>query len=180
MGCAILNIRTASNNKDFKRIAFELEHLISIKDLLTGGSSYKDYMDNSRQKYLDQMNEYQENPYENLWNELQDIAENQGILILILDEIDKVFLDVITTGVNNISNFMSDKDFDNIYIEAYHIHNIPSIVISKRKKEMIEYYLKVECKQYLREGEKSAKKNFESVWKELIHIAKPKKKFIFF
>lgn len=180
LGYSILNIRTASNNKDFKRISYELEHLTKLMDLLMDVSLLKDYMQNSRRKYLEQIRECYENPFEDLWNELQNISENQTTITPILDEIDVVLMGIIATGVKNISNFVDIKDYKNIFIEAYHIHNIPSIITSKKKKEMIEYYLKIERKQYLRDGDKVARQNFEGIWKEFLSIIKPKKKYIFF
>jgi len=45
---------------------------------------------------------------------------------------------------------------------------------------MIDYYLRIERKQYLKEGDRVARQNFESVWKEFFSIIKPKKRFIFF
>ena len=140
LGYSILNIRTASNNKDFKRISYELEHLTKLMDLLMDVSLLKDYMQNSRRKYQEQIRESYENPFEDLWNELQNISENQTTITPILDEIDVVLMGIIATGVKNISNFVDIKDYKNIFIEAYHIHNIPSIITSKKKKEMIEYY----------------------------------------
>jgi len=80
-----------------------------------------DYMQNSRKKYLDQMREYNENPFEGLWNELQNIAENHTAIMPILDELDVVLMGIIATGVKNISNLMGMKDWENVFIEAYHI-----------------------------------------------------------
>ena len=50
----------------------------------------------------------------------------------------------------------------------------------KKKEELIEYYLKVERKQYSRDANKVAKQNFEIIWKELRDIIKRKKKLFFF
>lgn len=178
LGYSILNIRTASNDKDIKRVSCELEHLLKVLDLLKDVSLLKDYMLNEREKYLAKISKYQENPYEDLWNELQKIYEDEVPITLMLDEMDEVLVRVIVVGVSNISNFVDNENCKDIFIESYHIHNIPSIIVSKRKKEMINYYLKVERKQYVREGDKVARQNFERVWKELLNIVKTKKKFI--
>ncbi len=177
---SILNIRTAANDEDYKRISYEFEHLTRLTELLMDIGLLNDYMQNSRKKYLEQIRENHENPFEGLWNELQNITENHTAITPILDELDVILMGIISTGIKNISNFMDIKDFENIYIEAYHIHNIPSIIKSKKKDELIKYYFKVERKQYLRDGDKAAKQNFEGIWKELLSIVKPKKKIIFF
>jgi len=177
---SILNIRTASNNKDFKLISYELEHLPKLIDLLMDVRLLKDYMQSSIKKYLEQIKDCYENPIEDLWNELQNIFENQTQNVLILDEMDMVLIKIVSIGIKNISSFMAAKDYRNIFIEAYHIHNIPNIITSKKKEEMIDYYLRIERKQYLKEGDRVARQNFESVWKEFFSIIKPKKRFIFF
>lgn len=177
---SILNIRAAAGNKDDKWISFELEHLVKLLDLFMNISLLSDYMHNTRKKYLEHISEGYENSYEGLWNELQRNAANLTADTLVLDEIDVVLIDIIRIGVNNILNFMNVKDYNNIFIEAYHIHNLPSIITSKTEKELIGYYLKVECKQYLRDADKEAKQNFKSVWKELKNIIKSKKRFLFF
>ena len=177
---SILNIRAASGNKDNKWIFYELEHLIKLLDLFMDISLLKDYMYNARKKYLEQIGECYENQYEDLWNELQNDFENLVLDTLILDETDVVLINIIKIGVNNMLIFANIKDYKNIFIEAYHIHNLPSIIIAKKKEELIKYYLKVECKQYSRDANKVAKQKFENTWKKLRNLIKPEKKFLFF
>lgn len=176
----ILNIRVASSQKDLERISYELEHLRKLLDLFRDLSLLKDYMHNTRKKYLEYIEGRYENSYEDLWNELEINYKKSVRGSLILNEIDKVLISIIIIGVNNISDFVITGDYENIFIEAYHIHNLPCIIQDKEKKELIGYYLKVECKQYLREGNEVAKQNFDSIWKELRNIIKPKKKMLLF
>lgn len=103
---SILNIRTASNNKDFKLISYELEHLPKLIDLLMDVRLLKDYMQSSIKKYLEQIKDCYENPIEDLWNELQNIFENQTQNVLILDEMDMVLIKIVSIGIKNISSFM--------------------------------------------------------------------------
>lgn len=176
LGYSILNIRTASNEKNLEWIFCELEHLKKMLALLMDMSLLNDYMNYVKIKYLEQTSECHQNSYEDLWNELQNIVDKQVTIDVKLDELDEVLIGIVNTAVNNLSYYADNKDYKNSYIEAYHVHNIPSIIISKKKEEMIKYYFKVERKQYLREGKKEARKKFEDKWKELKEITKLKKK----
>lgn len=177
---SILNIRAASSAKDNKWIFCELEHLRKLLDLFMDISLLKCYMYNTRKRYIEQMGEYYEKQYEDLWNELQKNSENLVLDTLILDEIDVVLINIINIGAKNMLTFANIRDYKNIFIEAYHTHNLPSIITAKKKEELIEYYLKVERKQYSRDANKVAKQNFEIIWKELRDIIKRKKKLFFF
>lgn len=172
---SIQAIRVAANSEDIYLISSELEHLIKILGLLKNKYGIRDYLEVTQNKYIEKICE---NPYEYLWSELE---KNKSVIDdykFILNELEDIIIDIILIGVDNIGSYMDNKDYRNIYIEAYHIHNLPSIITSNEKKELIKYYQEIEKRQYLKECQKNAKKKFKNTWKKLDKITKVKKKSI--
>lgn len=175
---SIQAIRVAANSEDIYMISSELEHLIKVLDLFKNRFELEDYLKNTQKKYIEKIGEDYENPYVNLWNELEKNMDELDDFILVLDELENLIIEIIIIGVNNIVSYANSKDFRNIYIEAYHIHNLPSIITTNQKIELIKYYQVVERRQYLKESQKVARKKFKDIWKELDKRMKPKRKWM--
>lgn len=175
MKYSIQSIKYAAKEEDVSKISCELEHLLKVLEVIENKEQLARYIELIRKKYLEQNGEDYENMYECLWCELeQNFNDEQSF---ILDEVDNIILNIIKLGINNIFDFTNGKDFESVYVEAYHIHNLPSVLTTNKKNELIKYYLEIECKQYLKEGNINSKKKFKANWKQLSRIIKLKKRF---
>lgn len=173
---SIHTIRMAANSEDIYLISSELEHLISLLDILKNKYELRDYFENFQKKYIEKTSGKYENSYEYLWKELEEKRNVPDDYKFVFDKIEDIILNIIIIGVDNIVRYTDNIDYKNIYIEVYHIHNLPCIILSNEKTELIKYYQDIERKQYSKECRKEAKKRFKGIWKELNKITKSKKK----
>lgn len=78
----------------------------------------------------------------------------------------KYLLRILSSGILNVRILSEQGDSKNIFFEADHIHNLPSLLESRSSK-MLSYYLDVEVPIYRKKGIFKDSAEFLECWKEL-------------
>jgi len=73
------------------------------------------------------------------------------------------FIDVLQICSDNIKRHIACEKYENIKDEVYYNHNVPTLILAKNK-ELIEYYLSVECTCCEFYCSKEMIKSYDSAW----------------
>jgi hypothetical protein len=88
-----------------------------------------------------------------------------------LPEIRECLLEVVATGIINIRSEATRGNCARCFIEADHIHNLPTLVCDF-SHELLKFYLDVEKPAYISQSSGAETKSFESVWARLERAVK--------
>ena len=82
------------------------------------------------------------------------------------DEVAEAVLGILKETLLSIRVLGYEGKASECQIEAYHTHNLPSL-IKDYKYELLTYYLEIERPQYIRESTRKTFETFEPHWKRL-------------
>lgn len=140
-------------------------------------------MTNNLQQIIQILRHYNKNLKTDLSEYLNDYDKCLQQLIsntLKLNSIELILVDILAISFENIKILAKNSKYKLLNKEAYHIHNIPSIIYSdKNFLERVEYYVKYEVKDYKNESKRNFVKKFEKSWSKLIdelHVKKNEEK----
>lgn len=79
-------------------------------------------------------------------------------------EVAELLLQILRTGILNVRTAANRGDSKRCFIEADHIHNLPSL-LTKYSPDLLEYYWSAERDCYLRNSDGPG--SFEPLWSQL-------------
>jgi len=75
------------------------------------------------------------------------------------------FINILRICSENIKKHITNERYEKMESEIYYNHNVPSLISSK-KKDLIKYYLTIECVECKSRCSKEMVTSYEDAWKE--------------
>jgi hypothetical protein len=90
------------------------------------------------------------------------------------EKTEEIFIAILKVAIKNIEYLYKEKEYKEIEREAYHVHNIPQIIIHiyNMNKGIIEYYANCEALEYKKTTRKELSEKFVDLWNLLDELIK--------
>lgn len=73
------------------------------------------------------------------------------------------FIEILRICSDNMKKHIEHRNYELIKDEIYYNHNVPSL-ISANKKDLVKYYLDIECKEFKNKCMKEIVQPYEAIW----------------
>ena len=158
----IQNSRFLAPAKEHRLIKLESLHLDMLLELLRSEMSISTYLTDYALLFSD---EELQNYRASYTPQVLFLEKEQADMVRIDDE-EHLFVDILQICSDNIKKHIDAENYDAIRDEAYYNHNVPSLISSKNK-DLIDYYLSIECKGCRSYCPKEMSQSYESVWQQI-------------
>jgi len=150
------------SNKEYQSLEIDIRHLDLLIDVLLSKISIDTYLKNY---YI------MSPPSEEYGNAcgyppgILTLENNKKSCVHVSDDVHN-FIEVLAVCSGNIKKYICNRNYEAIKEEIYYNHNVPSLIESNIK-ELIEYYLDIECKGFKARFSMEAIQPYLDIWEKI-------------
>jgi hypothetical protein len=162
------SMRIFARPYDAQRFIPALHHAEALLAVLTGRSSLEGYLGPGRAAYLESGDPADLSRLRYEWHELERLHNLglSGITPSSFTLLDTLFLKLLLVALENIRRLLAQAQFEDIWHEVYHIHNVPGHLVSQHT-DLLRFYLGTERAGYIEDASPELARRFEQIWREL-------------
>lgn len=155
------NMDLLVNNKKYEMFDREIRHMELLIKLvekkINVGMYLKDFNMLFKEQKYDLLNKY---------NGSISILENSKDETFKMYKESVKFVKILKICCSNIKKYIEKEEYEMIKNEIYYNHNVPTI-LAVGDLDLIEYYLKIECPEFQKNGQEEQFIHYISQWDEI-------------
>ena len=158
----LLYIRNNSISTERHLLCLETQHLELILKLLCSDISITSCLENYKILFENE----NKHGHLSVYKPQLKYLNNKKHRSIVIDENIKLFIKILQICCDNIKNYLNYDKLDLVGDEDYYNHNVPSLIETKNK-DLIKYYLTIECTSCKRHCSKEMVQRYEDIWEEI-------------